>query len=68
MRERWEYAVMPSDVVVELLAAREAVRESADAFVSEDGISLRFDDLMKRGFRWVRTEHGQAVFERRVQQ
>jgi hypothetical protein len=67
MRERWEYESLPVAFVVGLLEARSAVKEMGEGYVSEDHELRRYDDLMKRGFRWVRTELGHAIFERKVQ-
>jgi len=66
MRERWEYETLPVGFVVGLLEARAVVKERGEGYVSKDAESERFDELMKRGFRWVRTDHGHAIFERKV--
>lgn len=67
MRDRCEYEVMPCDVVVGPLKAWTEVAATKEGYVSQDADAEKLVRLMKRGFRWVRTEHGHAVFERKVQ-
>ena len=61
-RRGYEYAC----VSVEAVRALTAEPKYPDAYVSEDTGTAVVRDLLKCGFRWVRTEGESAIFEKEV--
>ena len=61
-RRGYEYAC----VSVEAVRALTAQPKYPDAYVSEDADTAAVRDLLKHGFRWIRTEWELAVFEKEV--
>ncbi len=57
----YEYATMP---LGEVLPITSAVKHQ-DSYLSEDSPLQCYRELLRKGFRWVRSEEGQAIFERR---
>ena len=61
-RRGYEYAC----VSVEAVRALTAEPKYPDAYVSEDADTAVVRELLKCGFRWVRTEGELAIFEKEV--
>ena len=61
-RRGYEYAC----VSVEAVRALTAEPQYPDAYVSEDADTAVVRELLKCGFRWVRTEGELAIFEKEV--
>lgn len=64
MKLEYEYASMPLAEVMSLASAVYGLIRHPDSYLSEDSSVAFYRDLLAQGFRWVRTEEGQAVFER----
>ena len=61
MRKFWEYRSLP---IAEVLGITLARSKHPDSYLSDDECSRAYFQLLSRGFRWVRTEEGHAIFER----
>ncbi len=61
-KRRFHYATVPAEYV--LLAAR--FDAGPDAYVAEDAATIAVRDLLVKGYRWVRTDGGWAVFEKEI--
>jgi hypothetical protein len=61
-KRRFHYATVPAEYV--LLAAR--VNVEADAYVAEDATTIAVRELLEKGYRWIRTDGGWAVFEKEI--
>lgn len=62
MQRRYDYFTMPVTAVLGLTAL--GSRAMKDAYVADDQESQAYNQLLKAGFRWVRTDGDIAVFER----
>jgi hypothetical protein len=63
----YEYGVMPAEEVMQIsssLAQTRAGTAPVDSFLSEDASLQTYRNLLKSGFRWIRTDGDQAIFER----
>ena len=65
----YDYAVVPVAWAVALFKARTPIAgnqrsSDRDGYVSNDTPTQTVDALLARGFRWVRSEDGHAIFER----
>jgi len=71
MAARYEYRVFELEMLREILAARQEISLAPEAFpgafLASDGPTDAVLDALARGFRWVRTDVGVAVFERLVE-
>jgi hypothetical protein len=61
-RRRYHYATLPAEDVLQ--SAR--VCTDPDSYTADDPISAAARDLLKQGYRWVRCDHGLAVFEKQA--
>ena len=62
--KRYEYAAMPLGEVLALMSA--SLCSGPGAFLADDEASRAYKGLLERGFRFLRSEEGMAVFEREV--
>jgi len=59
---RYHYVTIPSADVARLL--EHELLHPKDAYTSEDTTLLTLQDVMKKGYRWIRnTDEGYALFE-----
>ena len=61
-RRGYEYACVNANAVRALTTEP----KFPDAYVSEDADKATVCELLKRGFRWIRTEGDMAIFEKEV--
>ena len=61
-RRRYHDATLPAEDVCQ--SAR--VCTDPDSYISDDPISAATRDLLKKGYRWTRCDHGFAVFEKPI--
>jgi len=61
-KRRFHYATVSAESV--LLAGRIDVRP--DAYVAEDAETIAVRNLLAKGYRWIRTDGGWAVFEKEI--
>ena len=61
-KRRFHYATVSAEAV--LLAGRIDVRP--DAYVAEDAETIAVRNLLAKGYRWIRTDGGWAVFEKEI--
>jgi hypothetical protein len=57
---RYHYVTVPQDAVIG--AAR--LLTEPDAYIASDPETEGIKDLLTKGYRWIRSEDGFAVFER----
>lgn len=60
----WSYATMPVSDVEACLR----VPVPQDSFLAKDATTTALSDLLKHGYRWVRTDGEIAVFEKCVRE
>lgn len=60
--ERYHYATMKLEHVLRMTC----VPVPKDAYLSEDEQGKTLRDLLRKGYRWIRTEGEYAVFEKTV--
>jgi len=58
----YHYATLPQESVI--AAAR--VCTAPDAYITEEPDITAARDLLAKGYRWVRSEEGFAIFEKRI--
>lgn len=63
-RNRWEYKILDAGWVQSILAARQLIEAGGEGYVSDDEATRMFDGILADGYRWIRTDGDQAVFER----
>jgi hypothetical protein len=61
-KRRFHYATVPAEYV--LLASQ--VGSWPDAYVAEDATTIAVRELLAKGYRWIRTDAGWAVFEKEI--
>lgn len=57
---------MPAHVVTALVAASQRRDATQEGYVSDDRDSRQLEEILRLGFRWVRTDGDLAVFERKA--
>lgn len=62
LSERFHYATMPLSVVEPMMR----VPQPPNAYLSQDAESTALKELLKKGYRWVRTDGDICVFEKAV--
>lgn len=63
-REQFSYVVIPVEICYATFSSKPHVPKEWTGEVHQDDLTL-FKEAMREGYRWVRTENGKAVFERR---
>ena len=61
-KRRFHYATVSAESV--LLAGRIDVRP--DGYVTDDAETIAVRNLLAKGYRWIRTDGGLAVFEKEI--
>lgn len=59
---RYHYATLPALEVCESAQ----VLTNPDSYIADDSISKAARDLLQKGYRWIRTDGGWAIFEKEV--
>lgn len=59
----YDYVTMPIADVLALTATFDAATMPG-AYISDDASARTYRDLLAAGYRWIRTEDGQAIFEK----
>jgi hypothetical protein len=57
---RFHYVTIPVDSVIQ--AARLATEP--DSYISEDSTSRAIQEILQKGYRWIRTDAEFAIFEK----